>query len=178
MSARDWGRWLAGGAVAALLVGWLLPGCQKRPEPVHIAGKVQEEGAEAVPVAQAILGFHPQDEINKEFSYQARTDSEGRFSLACIQGKYKVTVVLLPKPIPKEEKSEKIDKFKQKELDLKKLTEPKKPGPGPNPNPKPPPEPDPDVLRFLNYRTPNTTPLSIEVPPEGKTDIFLLVKPG
>jgi|SRR6516162_66736 len=79
------------GATVLILV-LLNTGCKdKPPEPVPVKGIVRYEDDK--PVAEMILTFHPQDESNKNTRPEQVTNKEGKFSLMCVKGRYKITMV-------------------------------------------------------------------------------------
>jgi hypothetical protein len=82
--------------LAGTLAVFLLAGCGKKVEvPVPVKGKVTN--AQGKPIANAMLTFHPQEEVNKKEYPQARLDADGTFSFTCIRGRYKVTIAPLAK---------------------------------------------------------------------------------
>jgi hypothetical protein len=142
-------RALAGIAACALPCA-SLAGCGGRePEvPVPIKGKLVN--AAGRPLANMVLTFHPQDELNKGNMRTPATDKDGRFSDTCIRGRYKVTLA----PIPK------------------------KHGAAPDAGgiAAPPTGGGPVLSIPAAYRSPDSTPLAVEVPEGGKEDITLTVR--
>jgi hypothetical protein len=83
--------WLLTGLLACAFLG-----CKEAPPvPVVIKGKAQYDDGK--PVAEMILTFHPQDESNKNTRPVQVTDKEGKFSVSCVKGRYKVTLAPMPK---------------------------------------------------------------------------------
>jgi hypothetical protein len=137
----------AGGALGAGLLTLILAGCGKDPEPlVPVKGKVQD--AAGKPVANVVLTFHPQEEVNKGKLASALADKEGRFSTECIRGRYKITVAVPPRQGHADPSGGPV------------AAPPKSGGPSIDPS----------------YRAPERTPLEVEVPAGGKEDVRLVVR--
>src|SRR6516225_6168359 len=67
-----------------------LVGCGKNlGAPVPVRGKVVNE--EGNPVADVIVVFHPQEDVNKNNLPSGLVDKQGSFSFTCLRGRYKVT---------------------------------------------------------------------------------------
>jgi hypothetical protein len=139
-------RWTS---MPVLLAVLLAIGCKGNPpKPVPVKGKVLDEGRNPLP--EVVLTFHSVDESNKNARMEtAITNKEGEFSLHCAKGRYKVTMVALPKggsnsggPVA--------------------LV------PGPNFGPA--------QGELANYRNPQKTPWDINVPENGDDALLLVVK--
>jgi hypothetical protein len=136
----------AGGILACVAL-CLLPGCGGAPpEPVAVKGKVvfEKKGVSWVRVT-----FWPQKMAVKPAS--AVCDLEGRFSLKCVPGNYKVTVI----PIAQEETAPGIESGKAA---------------------ADPARPKTPVVIAASYREASTTELTVEVPEGGKEDVVLRLK--
>src|ERR1700736_594333 len=73
-----------------------LVGCGSQPlEPVPVSGKVEYQGGK--PLGVVVLAFHPLDDSNKKNYPTKETDKDGKFSLTCLKGRYKVTIASIPK---------------------------------------------------------------------------------
>jgi hypothetical protein len=135
------------GAVALALAG-----CGKEAEaPVPVQGKVVQ--AQGQPVADIIVTFHPQEEVNKGGGLPTQLSAkDGSFRLTCLRGRYKVTLA--------------------------------SPASGPGHAPPAgsgPAAPPPSTARQSAgipsaYRTPESTPWELVVPPGGTSDLVLTVK--
>jgi hypothetical protein len=138
------------GACAAVLLAVCLAGCKdKPPEPVPITGKVQDEAGN--PMGEMLLTLHPVEEKNKNARIEsALTNKEGTFSLTSVPGKYKITMLALPKG----------GSF----------------GGAPTGGNVPAPDFGPGAEKRARYRDPQQTPWSVDVPLEGKKDLVLTFK--
>jgi hypothetical protein len=94
------GKRAPGFVAACLLLGAGVCGCQNKPEPpplVPVKGKVIKAGDEALP--WILVEFHPQDAAGGT-PYRGGTDKDGRFTLSCPAGPYRVTLGALPSGSP------------------------------------------------------------------------------
>jgi hypothetical protein len=88
------------GVLAGLIV--VLPsflGCggdTKPPDPVPVSGRALK--SDSSPLANVVLRFHPQDDLNKRAPNKAGndavTDSNGNFSHSLVKGRYHVTFIV------------------------------------------------------------------------------------
>lgn len=86
-------RWWGVGLVALVLVGC---GGGKPPrKPVTILGRVTD--AKGKPVGNVMLSFAPMDAANKDERPMAQVASDGLFKADCLPGRYRVTLIPMPK---------------------------------------------------------------------------------
>jgi hypothetical protein len=84
-----WG-WCASLAVLSLA------GCAAEPEPlVPVKGMLKDRAGR--PLANVVVTFHPQDEVNKKGKLAAAVSArDGGFSTECLRGRYKITLAVPP----------------------------------------------------------------------------------
>jgi hypothetical protein len=136
------------GALALCLAG----GCGQQPAaPVAVAGRVV--ASDGKPFPRLVLSFHPQDESNRRNMPSAVPNpADGKFSLTCLPGRYKVTLVIERGPAGG-------------------VSEPSSKGGLVQPGAAPP-------QQYLRYQTVADTPWSIDVPASGMDDLVLTLGPS
>jgi hypothetical protein len=139
---------LAIGTLALAALTFPLSGCgSSQPlNPVPVKGKVMFQGK---PLANVLVQFNPED--IKQRRAEAPTGPDGTFSLSCVPGKCRVTILPLGKPPPPPT----IEKGKP-QADLS------------------PSEVSADIPE--KYKDPATTPFKLEVPEQGKEGIELTIE--
>jgi hypothetical protein len=119
--------------------------------------------ADGKPVKGMVLSFHPDDDATKAGRMPSvPLPDDGSFSVECLPGRYKVTLRAIPKGAGTA------------------ATE----GPGGTPAPAAPPNAtdpakmslDPKVQRLARHADHTSTPLVVEVPTGGASDLVLTVK--
>jgi hypothetical protein len=113
--------------------------------------------ADGKPVTGMILSFHPDDEATKAGRlHTVPLPGDGSFAIECLPGRYKVTLGAIPKSAG----SAAAD------------------GPGAAPGPAAPTgrPTDPKARMFARHADIANTPLSVEVPTGGASDLVLTVK--
>jgi hypothetical protein len=131
-------------------------GCSKPPPPAPVPVKGKVVFADGKPVKGVVLSFHPDDEATKSGRLPSAPLDDGSFSFECLPGRYKVTLTLIPKGPGG--------------------TGADGPGSVPPPPPQSGPPKDPKAPLLAPYASPTSTPLTIEVPPGGSSDLVLTVK--
>jgi hypothetical protein len=144
--------------VALLFFGLVsVAGCGKAPPPVPVPAKGKVVFADGKPVKGMVLSFHPDDEATKSGRMPSLLlPDDGAFVVECLPGRYKVTLGAVPKAAGA-------------------ATD----GPGTTPAPIPSPSGlslDPKSLMFARHADVSKTPLSVEVPAGGASDLVLTVK--
>jgi hypothetical protein len=116
--------------------------------------------ADGKPVKAMVLTFHPDDEATKSgrLPSVALPDS-GEFSFECLPGQYKATVNAIPKGAGTAAEGP--------------GTAPAPPAP---PGSKGPPPKDPKSILLAAHATPGSSPLVVQVPAGGVSDLVLTVK--
>lgn len=87
-------QWWVLGAVALVLAGCGGGKPKQRPS-VTITGRVVDTAGK--PVGNMMLSFAPIDAVNKDERPMAQVEADGTFRATCVPGRYKVTMVAIPK---------------------------------------------------------------------------------
>lgn len=141
-------RYAAPTALALVFFLGAAAGCAKQPvPPVDVQGKVVN--AAGKPFAEIVLTFHPQDDANRGELPSPLTDKAGGFRFRCLPGRYKVTAAVPPRHGHAD----------------------------PSGGAAVAPPGSKDVRGIpLQYRTPDGSPLLVEIPGGGKEDLLLTLK--
>ena len=85
--------------LAFLILSLVAMGCGSAKPPtaevVSISGRVTD--AKGKPIGNGMLSFAPADPANQADRPMAQVAADGMFSVSCLPGRYKVTLVPLPK---------------------------------------------------------------------------------
>jgi hypothetical protein len=81
--------------LVGLLIVWTVAGCGKSP-PAAVAVKGRVSRADGKPVTNMLVTFTPRDEQNRATRPTALLDSNGRYEVKCVPGKYKVNLAPIP----------------------------------------------------------------------------------
>jgi hypothetical protein len=149
--------------VALGLLGCLVPflgGCGKVPPPSAVAVRGKVVFADGKPVKGMVLSLHPADEATKLARMPTTLlPEDGRFAVECLPGRYKATLVAVPKSAGAA------------------ATE----GPGGVPGPGVPKAGgtlmiDPKTALMNRHADAAQTPLVVDVPSGGASDVVLIVR--
>jgi hypothetical protein len=134
--------------IAVLLVTIWAPGCRGTPtserEKVSVEGKVTHAGQGVAWVLVTFNGATP------DVRFETHTEKDGTFRLSCSPGTYKVSFTAVPLGQGQGPSAGAGDGTLANSPDASNLKEIPRP-----------------------YRSPSTSPLTVEVPAEGKSDLLL-----